>query len=379
MIEQIALPQKLWRRRLAWLMLLVAMILGLVAILLYAVSVSPFQAAPALRSVADVPLPGGVASFDQQAFDATSKRLFVTHPGNNEVIVLDTTTNTVVGHIQNIKKNHGIVVIPEIGRVYIAETFDNQVYVVDEKSLHVLSRIAVGQKPDVMTYDPNDHLLFVSNELGHSDTVIDVRTNRALATIPLGGEVGNSRYDASSHRVWVALQTLNQIVALDPTSGRVVGRVSLPKTCNHDHGLVLDESQHLGIVECDVSATLFLLDLTSMQVLTAAQTTQAVPASPDIMAVDESQHMVYVSSHTGTLTLFNDSNRTLQKVAQQCIAANAHAVLVDQATHNVYMPLLSTPQTVCTLPTPAPTSRPNVTPTPAPVNGQPVLRIMQFQ
>jgi len=375
MIEQVAIPQNMLKRRVAWFMLTGSIILCLVALLLYAVSTPVFHTAPSLQKVTDVPLPGGQPTFDQQAFDAGSKHLFVTHPGNNEVVIIDTTTNAVVGHIQNIRKNHGIAVIPELNRVYVGETFDNQVYVVDEKTLAILSRIPVGQKPDVISYDPNDHLLFVSNELGHSDAVINVNTNRVIATIPFGGEVGNTRYDPTTHRIFITLQTLNQVVALDPVSRKIVASVTLPKTCNHNHGLILDTSQHLGIVECDVSTNLFLLDISSMQVLTS----QPLPQQPDIMAIDEGQHQIYVSSRSGNLAIFNDSNKSLQKVAEECVATNAHSVFVDPGTHTIYMPLLSTSSTVCAVPTPAPTPKPNTTPVPAPVNGQPALRVLQFQ
>ncbi len=344
------------------------------AILLYVMMLRTPSAGASLQNVADIPLPGGLPTFDQQALDPAAKLLFVAHSGNNDVDVFNTTTNALVGHIQNIPKNHGITVVHESGRVYVSETLDNQVYVINENTLSKIAQIRVGQKPDVMAFDPNDHLLFVSNELGRSDTVINVNTNQVVATIPLGGEVGNTRYDASLHRVFVSLQTLNQVVAIDPVSRRVVARGTLPQTCHHNHGLVLDVAQQLGIVGCDVSNNVFLLDLQSMHVLS----TQAVGAAPDIMSLDDSQHLLHVSSHSGILSIFNDAGRTLQKVNEQCIAANAHTVLVDQETHKIYMPLLKTSSSVCAVPTPAPSAGTKGTPA-THVNGQPVLRVLQYQ
>jgi YVTN family beta-propeller protein len=373
MAQQVVLSQSSWRRRIAFLLLAFAAILFVGSLALYVVSYVVVPASNPLEKLADAPLPGGLPSFDQQALDPQTKLLFIAHSGGSEVVVFDTNAQRVVTQIKGIKKNHGIVVIPELNRAYVSETFDNQVYVIDEKTYRVLARVPVGQKPDTMAYDPTDHRLFVSNETGQSSTVIDVRTNRAVATVPLGGDAGNIRYDSVLHRIFVSLETLNQVVGIDPVSLRIIERGSLPTTCKHNHGLVLDVAQHLGMVECDVSATLYLLDTQSMRVLA----TQSVGAEPDIMAFDDGRHLLYVSSHSGFLSVFDDSGKTLKKVYEQCIASNAHSVFVDQATHRIYLPVVSQPTNVCAVPTPAPSPSPNVTVT-ANAAGPSVLRIMLF-
>lgn len=294
---------------------------------------SSTPSSPALQTVADIALTGGLPKFDQQSLDTTTKLLFITHSGGNDVIVFDTSARKVVRHIAGISHPHGILVIPELGRVYVSDSFDNQVYVIDERAFRVISRIPVGQKPDVITYNPDDHKLFISDELGHSDTVIDPRTEQRIATIPLAGEVGNTRYDPVSHRIFAAIQTLNQFVAIDPVSDRVVAHYALPDTCKHDHGLLLDVSQRLAFLECDVSATVVLLDLQSMKALS----TQTVGANPDLMAFDAARHLLYVSSRSGLLSIFDGSGRTLRKVYEKCVASNAHSISVNPETHEIYM------------------------------------------
>ncbi len=371
MAQHLVLSQGSWRRRIAWLLITFSMVLFASALVLYVVNSVAAQASNALEKLADVPLPGGLPNFDQQALDPQTKMLFIAHGGSSEVVVFDTTTQRVVAQITGIKRNHGIVVVPELSRVYVSETFDNQVYVIDDKTFHILGRIRVGQKPDTMAYDPADHKLFVSNELGQSSTVIDVGTNRAVATIRLGGGAGNIRYDPVLHRIFVSIETLNQVVAIDPSSFRIVARGFLPATCKHNHSLILDVAQHLGMVACDSNATLFLLDMQSMKVLG----TQSVGANPDVMTFDDGRHLLYVASHSGILSVFDESARTLKKVDEQCIASDAHSVFVDQATHKIYLPLVNQPTNVCAVPTPTPSVGRTVTGKAA---GPSVLRIFLF-
>lgn len=364
-----------WRRFTGIVLAYVAALVAIASIGLYAFTIfTPAQAAGTLQKITDVSLKdSGTASFDQQALDPNSGRLFIAHPGSNDVFVLDTKTNTIVGHITGIPKNHGIVVIPALNRLYISETFDNQVYAVNETTFQIEAKIPVGQAPDIMAYDPTDHALFVSNEFGKSDSVIDVNTNQVIATIQLSGEAGNTRYDATLHRIFIAIQTLNEVVAIDPVSHAAIAGLKLPTNCTHNHGLILDEAQNLGFAVCDVSSTAVMFNLQTMQIVSSVQ---SVGIDPDLLAFDASRNLLYVSSHSGVLTVFSDKNASFQKVYNQCIASNAHTIFVNPTNHELYMPLVSQPSASCPAPTPKPT-----TPTAKKTipTGPAELRIFSFQ
>lgn len=386
MANQVALPAEpaatsgSLRRRIGWFLCGLSILLFIGSITLYVFTLlKPAAASSPLQLVSDISLAGGTPSFDQQAIDPTTGRLFLAHSGGSEVIVFDTHSQKIVGRITGIKKNHGIVVLPNLHRVYVSATFDNMVYVIDEQSLHILSKIPVGQKPDMIAYDPQDQRLFISNELGLSDSVIDIKTNQVIATVPVGGEAGNTRYDSALHLVFTSVQTKNQVIAIDPVSLHIVNTGTLPTTCNHNHGLILDVAQNRGFVSCDLSATLYEIDLHTFQTLA----TQKVAPDPDLMAFDDGRNLLYVSTHTGVLSIFDDKAGGLKKVYEQCVASNAHTVFVDPNTHLTYMPLVSMANDVCPVQPQTPkstatTTTAKVTPTPAPINGQQVLRISLF-
>jgi YVTN family beta-propeller protein len=301
-----------------------------------------------LQRVADLALSGGSSRFDYQSLDPRTRLLFIAHLGASIVTVLTTASNTVVADIPNVADVHGVLAIPELGRVYASATGDNQIAVIDERTLRVMATIPGGVYPDGMAYDPVEQHLFVSDEAGGTERVIDTRTQRSIATIPLGGEAGNTQYDPVSHRILLDVQTLNQLVAIEPATNRVLARYALPH-CEHDHGLLIDAASRRGFVACDGDNVLLAIDLASMTVLSV----QTVGSGPDVLALDGDWHLLYVASESGVVSIFEESGQTLSKVEEGFVARSAHSIAIDGRTHRIYLPLED-------------------------VDGKPVLRIVLF-
>src|SRR5439155_2432167 len=119
---------------------------------------------------------------------------------------------------------------------------------------------------------------FVSDESGGGELVIDGMTDTVVARIPIGGEAGNTKYDPGSGCILVAVQTLNQIVAIDPMSAKVVGRYAL-EGADHPHGMYVNAPDRLLFIANQGNATLELVDLRAMQVTAAVR----VGEGPDLL------------------------------------------------------------------------------------------------
>ncbi|MFL5662443.1 MAG: YncE family protein [Ktedonobacteraceae bacterium] len=287
-----------------------------------------------LGRVVDIPLAGGPTRFDYQSLDPQTGLLFIAHSGADMLTVFDTRAKRIIANISNIAHVHGVLAVAQLGRVYATDSDDNLVYVIDERTMHTVAKIQVGDGPDGLTYDPSTHRVFVSDEAGQNDAVIDTQTEKLVTMISLGGEAGNTQYDPGSHHIFVAVQTLNQLVTIDPVTLHVINRSPLPG-CDHDHGLNIDAPQRLAFVACDGNATLLMVDLQTMQVISS----QSVGKNPDVLALDMGWHYLYIASESGVVTVFDEHGRTLRKVAEGFIAFDAHSVAVDQETHNLYLPL----------------------------------------
>ena len=227
----------------------------------------------------------------------------------------------------------GVLAVTELGKLYASVAGRHHVAVIDLDRLSVRATPGPIGFPDGLAYAPEARRIFVSDEAGGEELVIDGVTDRIAARIPLGGEAGNTRYDPGSGCILVAVQTLNQIVAIDPGSARVVGRY-LPEGADHPHGMYVDGPDRLLFVANQGNATVLVVDLRTMQVTG----TFPVGEDPDVLAFDPGWRRLYVGTEGGGLWVYRLDEGGLVNEARLDLP-HAHTVSVDSSTHLVYLPL----------------------------------------
>jgi YVTN family beta-propeller protein len=287
-----------------------------------------------LRVVADVPLTGGTSRYDYQTLDSSRGRLYIAHLGSDLVTVFDVNKQTVIGDVKDLKRVHGVLAVPELHRVYASATGTNELVVIDDQSLTVVARVPAGDYPDGIAYASKENKLYVSDLHGKTDTVIDAKTNQRLTTIPLGGGAGNSQYDATGDRIFVAVDGREELAEIDPTSDQLAGRYPLTG-CKGAHGVLIDSERRVAFIACEENAKLVVVDLESKK----ATQTLAVGADPDVLAFDSVLRRLYVSAESGVITILDERDRGLEKIAEDFFAPNAHSVAVDSSSHRVFFPL----------------------------------------
>jgi DNA-binding beta-propeller fold protein YncE len=285
-----------------------------------------------LRAVALLPLPGPANRFDYQSFDPTTHRLWIAHMNAGELLAYDVRTHRVVARVRA-PGVHGVVVVPAIGRVYATATDVQKALTIDSRTGRILASAPAVGYPDGLAYDPVDRLVFVTDESRGIETVLDSR-GHLLGTIAVGGQAGNVQYDAGSGKVLVAVQSRDDIAVIDPKTRRVVRRVALDG-CSSDHSLYVDSDHRFAFVGCDHNAVLLTLDLGTMTVTGRA----SVGPAPDVLAFDPSLRRLYVSSESGVISVFAETDHGLRKLGEDFLATEAHTVAVDPNTHLVYFPL----------------------------------------
>lgn len=153
------------------------------AIPLFMVAVPPSELpeSAGLRKVADVPLPGAAVRFDYQSLDVSQHRLYVAHMNADQLVVFDTSTRAVVANSSGFPRVHGVVAVPELGRLYASATGEHRVVVVDMATLQTIARVGPINYPDGLAYAPGAKRVYVSDEHGDADAVIDAGTNALIA------------------------------------------------------------------------------------------------------------------------------------------------------------------------------------------------------
>jgi YVTN family beta-propeller protein len=289
-----------------------------------------------LKTVVDLPLGGHATRLDYASVDADRGLLFIAHLGDGEVIVVDTRAPRVVKRIADVSQVHGVLAIPELGRVYASATGTNEVVAIDEKSLAVIARMPGGTYPDGLAYSPETHKVYVSDEHGGTDTVIDVNSSTRIGTIQIGGVIGNTQYDAVSHHMFINAQSSRELVEVDPTTDQIVRRIKL-SGADGNHGLLIDSASHRAFIACEGNDRLIVTDLRSGA--TVAQL--SVAKDPDVLALDPQRQALFVAGESGEISEFNISGGNIRKTGESFVAHNAHVVAVQPVTHEVYFPLMN--------------------------------------
>ena len=294
---------------------------------------APQTAAP-LRVVGDMPLPGSASRFDYQSLNPVSGRLFISHMGAGQLVVFDVRAGRVLATLDGFPRVTGVLAVPAEHRVYASATGDHAVIAVDDSALTIVARVAGPAFPDGIAYAPDVRRVFVSDESGGRDFVIDAGSHAVLARIALAGEAGNTQYDAASHCVLVAVQTANQLAVVDPSTARIVRRITFDRAIAYPHGFLVDAAHRLAFVTGQESATVGVLDLQTLRLR------QVLPVGrdPDVLAFDPGLSRLYVAAESGILAVFEERGGELVPLGWYK-APQAHSVAVDLATHRVYLPL----------------------------------------
>jgi DNA-binding beta-propeller fold protein YncE len=300
-----------------------------------------------LRRVADVRLPGSPSRFDYQDLDPTRRRLFVAHLGASQLDVVDLDHLTTVGAVEHVADVHGVRAAPDLGAVYASATGTDEIIAIDATTLQMRFRAPAGDFPDGLAYDLANARVFVSNKNTGTITALDARTGQSAQTIKLSGEAGNVAYDPADRSVVAAVRPPDELMRVDLVNGTITARTRL-RGCRGAHGLYLEERMRLAFVACERNARLAVVDLTTMSQRMVAK----VGEDPDVLAYDTELQRLYVAAESGVVTVFEVRASSLAQLGRAKLAAHAHSVAVDQATHDVFFPLQD-------------------------VHGPPVLRVMQ--
>jgi hypothetical protein len=326
--------------------------------------------------------------FDFQSFDPNTHLLFIVHTGPNpdkeqailhnpnfdagtdgNIVVFNTVLNKVVGLI-DVPQGAGILVAPDIGKVFIGDASDSIVYIANEQSpFNIIAKAQLDplDGPDAIEYDPVDHRIFVGDPGIPADpdnantalknqnvAVIDAMTNKLITKIPFGihppfgDDVGHIQFDPVTHRIFVvtlplidqnsnATQTPPSFLAVvDPVALKVVSRIRLPNACLAPHGLVVDAQQREAFVACVDSNTLARVDLQTMQAFPGPLL--SVAYNPDIVRLDHPLHLLFVGC-AGGISIFDESGRGLKKLGDYFLGGGSHhTIAIDEATQLIYLP-----------------------------------------
>ena len=273
---------------------------------------------------------GGDGGWDCLSVDAAAHRVYVTHA--TTVVVIDTTTDAIVGKIDGIVGAHDFAIASKEGRGFASNGRENTVSMVDLGSLKTLARIPTGQNPDIMLFEPAQEEIYSFNGKSQTATVITPGTGTVTATIALGGKPEFARADGG--RVFVNLEDKNEVAVLDVKARAVTQRWPIAPG-EEATGMGIDREHHRLFLGCG-NAKLVVLDSLDGHVVATLPAGHGI----DGAAFDPGTQLAFTSNGgDGTVTVVHEDAPDKFTVVQMLTTEHgARTLAVDPASHKIYLP-----------------------------------------
>lgn len=277
--------------------------------------------------VGDIPIGGPLpAQWDYLTADAAGKRLYVSH--NAEVVVIDTSTQKVIGRIADTPGVHGIAVGG--AHVFTSNGREGKVSMVDPKTFATINKIdSGGANPDAITYDAKRNEVWVFNHTGMSATAINAATGAVLMTVPLSGTAETGQSDGAG-KVFVNIEDKDQIDVIDVASKKVSASWSVAPGSGPT-GLALDNATHRLFV--GAGKAMVMMDATNGKVVANVP----ICNGTDATWYDAGSKLAFSSCRDGKITVARVDGDKMTVVQTVDTAVGSRTMTLDPSTHRLYV------------------------------------------
>jgi hypothetical protein len=284
-----------------------------------------------LKKVSLPAAPGGGEYFDYITVDGPSRRVYVSH--GTEIDVLDADKLTVVGTIGGLKRSHGVALVPELGKGFITDGDLEEVMIFDIKTLKVTGQVKTNQPDtDSLVYDPASKLIFTFNGNSKNTTVIDPAKETVIKTIDLGGGVEFPVADGKG-MIFDNNEEKNDVVAIDTKALTIKSRWPVAPA-GTPVAMAMDR-QHRRLFSAGRGPQmLVMMDADNGKVLQSLPITAGVDAT----IFEPETGLVFVSTREGMIHIFHeDSPDKLSEVQTVKTEYGAKTMGLDPKTHNLFL------------------------------------------
>jgi DNA-binding beta-propeller fold protein YncE len=276
------------------------------------------------------PAPGGREYFDYVTVDSAARRVYLSHGA--EVKVLDADNFSVVGAISGLKRCHGVVVVPGLGKGFITDGDAATVAVFDLKTLKITGEIKSSPDTDSIIYDPASKLIFTFNGDSKNSTVIDPVKETVVKVIDMGGAVEYPVADGKG-TLYDNNEEKNDVAVVDTQTLTVKARwpvapagTPVAMDMDREHRRLFSSGRNPQF--------LVVMDADNGKIV------QSLPISSGVDAnvFDAETGLLFVSTRVGKLHVFHeDSPDKLTEVETVKTEFGAKTMGLDLKTHNLFL------------------------------------------
>jgi DNA-binding beta-propeller fold protein YncE len=299
------------------------------------------------KLVGRYPVPG-VGGFDYVMLDNSTRRLYVSHA--TQVDVVDADTGKVVGTIPDTPGVHGVAIASAFKHGFTSNGRENKVSMFDPATLQLIKKIDVGKGPDGIYYDERTKRVFTNNHGTHDISAIDAATGDVVGTVKVEGD-GEQAVIGADGLIYVNSEEAGEVVVFDPKSLEVKKRFPIG-VAKVPTGLAYDAKTKRLFIGCRNEPKMVVMDAETGKVINSFP----IGAGVDYAAFDPSTSLIFFSCGDGTLSIFHEKSADEYEDAGAVkTQPSAKTMAFDPKTKKVFLPAAEYTETPATEPGKRPT------------------------
>jgi DNA-binding beta-propeller fold protein YncE len=305
-----------------------------------------FQGGANYKVLDRYPVPG-VGGFDYVMLDGPTRRLYISHA--TQVEVVDADNGKLVGTITDTPGVHGVAIASALKHGFTSNGRENKVSMFDPATLQLIKKIDVGKGPDGIYYDPGTKRVFTNNHGSHDITAIDAEKGEVVGTVKIEGD-GEQAVMANG-LIYVNSEEAGEVVVFDPKSLEVkhrfpIGVAKIPT------GLAYDAKTKRLFIGTRNEPKMVVMDAVTGKVINSFPIGKGV----DYAAFDPGAGLIFLSCGDGTLSIFHEKSADVYEDAGAVkTQPSAKTMAFDPKTRKIFLPAAEYQETPATDPTKRPT------------------------
>lgn len=297
------------------------------------------QAADVLEPAASIGLPSVKGRIDHFGVDLKGRRLFVAALGNDTLEVVDLKSGRRERSLGGFGEPQGILYLPELNRIYVANGSANRVDILDGASLGRIRGIEGLDDADNVRYDAGARKVYVGYGKG-ALRALDPTTGDSAGDVRFAGHPESFQLETRGTRIFVNVPAARHVAVVDRTKHAVVATWGVPGA-ESNYPMALDEAGRRLFVGARKPAVLLVYDIDSGKVVAK----QPVSGDTDDIFFDPRRKRLYVICGEGRIDIVRQEDPdhySLEGVVRTARRARTGLFVPEQARLYVAAPAIGT-------------------------------------
>ena len=249
-----------------------------------------------------IPLPGVEGRIDHLELDSAGERLFVCALGNNTAEVLDLRKGERVHTISGLGAPQGLVYIPELNRLFIANDKGGVCRIYDAKTYQTVGEINFKDDADNVRYDDSSKRIYVGFGSGGIG-IINAADGKQVGSIKLAAHPEAFELEKNGHRIFVNVPNARQVAVVDREKGEVIATWKADGAFGN-FPMAFDETNHRLFIGCRIPSKLVVINTESGDVVAKID----ISGDPDDVFYESKRHRIYAICGAGKIDIIEQTD-----------------------------------------------------------------------